>query len=207
MSVSNFLHQSLLSLKRGDIMKILGTISIVFALLLYTSAPKADLLLPDIDPPNVVAGSPWAGDDTNPDDLFSSNPVAEEWWLEALLGYSYDDPAISYIDKQDPSGLDGLTSWGTYDPSAWTENPITVPWDYAVVKTGTGSGFSHYAFYDNELDDLLTLPTDIILSNGVSHISYFVDPGLNPIPEPATMLLIGTGLAGIAGARLRKKKK
>lgn len=28
---------------------------------------------------------------------------------------------------------------------------------------------------------------------------------LSPVPEPATMLLFGTGLAGLAGARLRKK--
>lgn len=31
--------------------------------------------------------------------------------------------------------------------------------------------------------------------------------GNNPVPEPATMLLFGAGIAGIAGARLRKKNR
>lgn len=49
---------------------------------------------------------------------------------------------------------------------------------------------------------------DFVLDSGVFiQGSSFgnVDP-VDPVPEPATMLLFGTGLAGLVGARLRRKK-
>lgn len=46
-----------------------------------------------------------------------------------------------------------------------------------------------------------------LLSPGVNVGEYLVfRTKIDPIPEPATMLLFGAGLAGLAGSRLRRKK-
>lgn len=56
-------------------------------------------------------------------------------------------------------------------------------------------------------------------TNTISFLCYNGGPGLSgglkydtagnivPIPEPATMLLFGTGIAGLASARMKRKKK
>jgi hypothetical protein len=45
------------------------------------------------------------------------------------------------------------------------------------------------------------------VKKSIFKIDYDNGSAPDPVPEPATMLLLGTGLAGFAVARLRKAKK
>lgn len=44
------------------------------------------------------------------------------------------------------------------------------------------------------------------LRNLISFVEDQVDPPINPVPEPGTILLMGIGFAGLAASRMRKKK-
>ena len=107
-------------------------------------------------------------------------------WLTDLVGTPGD---IIYNVGTDPD-------FGSFNPG--------FGWTYAVVHTG-GGGPTHpgpdlFAYID---DDPIPLGDDILNRNpaedldqlGVSWIRYY---GPHSVPEPATMLLLGSGLLGLA---------
>lgn len=123
--------------------------------------------------------------------LGNSNPTTEEAWLEGLLGLTYNDPSVNFLDdiQANEGGIgDDDKQLTNYDPG--------FAWDYAIVKYNG----QWIAYEDTGNDNLLTTG---IFPKGISHVDFF---GPQPVPEPATMLLLGSGLIGLWGFRKMFKK-
>ena len=144
--------------------------------------------------------------------------------IEDIIGQNLPLGVTSMVElyKSDvPSAEGGL--FATYYDTQYFNSPGD-PEDATITWTGTGNNYITGAFLlvkdGNQtpawyLFDLrnswngmeqLTL-TDFWPSQGaISHVAlYSGGTSGNEVPEPATMLLFGAGLAGLAAARRRKK--
>ena len=76
---------------------------------------------------------------------------------------------------------------------------------FYLIKFGDGNGYySHSLWLNNFADDWGVFLVDGVEIQSVEAFSHYATVGAAPVPEPATMLLLGTGLVGLASLGRKK---
>jgi hypothetical protein len=130
-------------------------------------------------------GDYWAGSVSHTNNEFA-------WW-QVDLGQAYSIDQINIFNRTDCCG-DRLVPF--------TLSVLKSNGDVAWSATRTELSGNPLTFsLDDEIGQFVKIQLNTSDWLQLAEVQVFADP----VPEPATMLLMGTGLAGLIGARRKKK--
>ena len=129
--------------------------------------------------------------------LASITSEEENTFVAGLLAADRD-PARYWLGGYQSDNSGGAEwKWHNGDPWGYTNWYQPHEPNNALVN-GQYQNYLHFWPVNGQWDDM---------ENGRYMAGYVIEMDSAPVPEPATILLLGAGFAGLAGARLRRRKR
>jgi hypothetical protein len=107
-----------------------------------------------------------------------------------------------------PESRSGYLDWPLDDQDVYYQHLDTNHYGFQIPNLKSFSNSSYFVNGLNQLDFVVLNgggPAGLYVEFTASDVTRKNDPNPNPVPEPATMLLFSTGLAGLAATHRRKK--